>query len=99
VARGATYQGVGVNEQIDNAAFALKKGEVSQPVSTDTAVVVVQAKDRQEMVPAGLDAARESLREELTNARASTFFEAYMAKARAKMTIAYNDAAIQRVIQ
>ena len=46
----------------------------------------------------GLDAERENLREELTQQRAGAFFESYMAKARTKMKITYNEAAINTLL-
>jgi peptidyl-prolyl cis-trans isomerase D len=98
IARGSVIPTVGVNDRIDAAAFALKPGGVSAPIATDNAVVVVHVKERQEIVPAGLDADRETIRAELTSQRAGAFFEAYMAKARTKMTITYNDSVIQQLI-
>ena len=44
-------------------------------------------KERQDIVPAGLEADRESIRADLVNQQAGAFFEAYMAKARARMPI------------
>jgi hypothetical protein len=52
-------------------------------------------RERQDIAREGLDAERERLREELTQQRTGAFFEAYMAKARAKMQIEYNTATIQ----
>jgi peptidyl-prolyl cis-trans isomerase D len=97
--RGSALPTIGVNERVDELAFALKPGQISAPVATDTAVVVVQAKERQDIAQAGLDAERERLREELTAQRTGAFFEAYMAKARTKMKIEYNNAAIQSIVE
>lgn len=97
IARGSVFPVVGVSEAIDRAAFALKTGEVSQPVATEAAIVVVQLVARQDIVPATLDAERESVRADLANQRGGAFFEAYMTKARARMTIQYNDAAMRAV--
>lgn len=98
IARGAALPDIGVNEKVDQAAFALKTGDVSAPISTDTAMVVVQVKDKQDIVPTGLEADRENLRAELTQQRAGAFFESYMAKARTKMKITYNEAAISALL-
>jgi len=95
IARGSVLPIVGVNEAVDRAAFALQVGEVSQPISTDNAVVVVRVDERQDISPTTLDAERESIRTELADQRGGTFFEAYMAKAKARMNIQYNDAALR----
>ncbi|MCC7009286.1 MAG: peptidyl-prolyl cis-trans isomerase [Acidobacteria bacterium] len=95
IARGAVLPVVGVSDAVDRAAFALKPGEVSQPIATDEAVVVVQLVDRQDVSPTVLEAERESIRGELADQRGGAFFEAYMAKAKARMNIQYNDAALR----
>jgi peptidyl-prolyl cis-trans isomerase D len=99
ISRGSTLPTVGVNPQIDDLAFALTPGAVSAPVRTDNAVVVVQARERQDITPEGLDAERERLRDELTSMRTGAFFEAYMAKAREGMQVEYNAATIQALTQ
>ncbi len=47
---------------IDEAAFALKAGETSQPIATDTAVVVAHVRERQDIEPEALAAERDTLR-------------------------------------
>jgi hypothetical protein len=97
ITRGSVLPVIGVNDAVDRAAFALQVGEVSQPVSTDTAVVVVRLAERQDIVPATLEAERESIRGELADQRGGAFFDAYMTKAKSRMTIQYNDAALRAV--
>ncbi len=97
IARGSALPTVGVNQRIDDLAFAQKPGGVTAPVATDGAVVVAQVKERQDISKEGLAAEGERLREELTSARTGSFFEAYMAKARTKMQIEYNAATIQSI--
>jgi peptidyl-prolyl cis-trans isomerase D len=98
IARGGSIPGVGVSEKIDAIAFSLKPGEISEPIATDNAVVVVRAVERQEIVPAGLEADRETVRAELLQQRTGAFFNAYMTKARATMKIEYNEAAITSLV-
>jgi peptidyl-prolyl cis-trans isomerase D len=98
VARGAAYPDVGVSDAIDQAAFALKTGETSAPVTAASTVVVAHVQDRQDITPAALDAAKESLRTELTQQRQQEFFAAYMSKAMEKMKISYNEANIKTVL-
>jgi peptidyl-prolyl cis-trans isomerase D len=97
IARGSALPTVGVNQRLDELSFAQKPGGITAPVSTESAVVVAQVKERQDMTKEGLAAEGERLREELTSLRTRSFFEAYMAKARAKMQIEYNAATIQSI--
>jgi peptidyl-prolyl cis-trans isomerase D len=98
ITRGAALPEVGVSQKVDDAAFALKTGETSAPIDTDNAVVVVHVRDRQDILPQGLDNDRENLRNELTQQRANEFFSAYMAKAKQKMKIQYNEQTLNRLI-
>jgi peptidyl-prolyl cis-trans isomerase D len=98
VTRGSALPNIGVNDRLDTLAFALQPGGVTAPVATDTAVAVARVVDRQDITPEGLNAERERLREDLTSQRTSAFFEAYMAKARQRMQIEYNNATIQQLI-
>jgi len=55
-------------------------------------------KERQEIDAAAMTAAHDQLRAELLQQRRNTFFAAYMTKAKAKMTVTYNQAALQTII-
>ena len=98
VARGSALPDVGVSDKVDAAAFALKAGETSQPIATDTAVVVVHVRERQEITPEALAAERDTLRNELTDQRRAAFFSAYMAKAMENMDVTYNEAVIAQLL-
>ena len=91
IARGSALPDVGVSDRIDRAAFALNAGQTSEPIATDRAVVVVHVREKQDIVREGLDAQRESLRDQLTNERRMEFFSAYMMKAMETMDISYNE--------
>lgn len=91
IARGSALPEIGVSERIDQAAFALAAGQTSQPIATDTAVVVVHVREKQDIVPEGLASQREALRAQLTNERRMEFFSAYMMKAMENMEITYNE--------
>ena len=97
IARGSALPTVGVNQRMDDLAFAQKPGGVTAPVATDGAVAVAQVKERQDISKEGLAGEGERLRQELTSLRTGSFFEAYMAKARTKMQIEYNAATIQSI--
>lgn len=98
VTRGAAYPDVGTSEKVDEAVFALKVGDVSQPVATDVAVVVATLRERQDITPEALAGARDTLRAQMTAERRQTFFGAYMTKAMEKMEVSYNDATIAQVL-
>jgi parvulin-like peptidyl-prolyl isomerase len=87
-----------VSDKVDAAAFALKAGQTSQPIATDTAVVVVHVRERQEITPEALAAERDTLRTELTDQRRAAFFSAYMAKAMENMDVTYNEAVIAQLL-
>ncbi len=98
IARDSAYPEIGVNTGVDAVAFNLKVGETSAPIPTDTAIVVVHVKDKQAIDPAKMLADRETTRDQLLSQRRQEFFSAYMAKAREKMKVTFNEAAIRAVL-
>ena len=98
VARGAALPQVGMSAKVDEAAFALGEGEVSEPIETGSAVVVVRVADKQDIDPSALETARESLRTELADQQRSTFFNAYMQKAMEDMEIEYNQRTVAALL-
>ena len=54
ITRGSALPEVGVSQVVDDAVFALKAGETSGPIATDTAVVVARVKERTDVEPGGL---------------------------------------------
>jgi peptidyl-prolyl cis-trans isomerase D len=98
IGRGTALPDIGVSDAVDAAAFALGAGQTSQPIATETAVVVAHVAEKQDIVPEGLAAQREQLRAQLTNERRMEFFGAYMMKAMENMEISYNDATIMSLL-
>jgi len=98
ITRGTALPDVGVSPAIDDAVFALKAGETTAPIATESAVVVAQVKERQDVNPANLAADRESLRGQLLEERRGEFFAAYMNKAKQKLKIGFNEAAIRTIL-
>ena len=78
--------------------FTLKAGETSGPIPTDNAVVVARVKERQDLNPANMATERENVRAQLIQQRRGEFFAAYMAKAKAKLKIGFNENAIRTII-
>jgi peptidyl-prolyl cis-trans isomerase D len=98
VPRGSAYPQIGVNTAVDDAVFGLKTGETTAPISTDNAVVVAKVKERQDIDVSKASADKESLRSEMLQSARGTFFAAYMAKAKARMKITFNQNAINAVL-
>jgi peptidyl-prolyl cis-trans isomerase D len=98
ITRGSAFPDVGVSDALDTAAFALKTGGTSAPVATDSAVVVVHVRDRQDIDQSALAAERETLRTQMTEQRRQEFFSAYMASAIRKMDVRYNESAVKTLL-
>jgi peptidyl-prolyl cis-trans isomerase D len=98
ITRGTALPEVGVSDKVDQAVFALKAGETTAPIATDTAVVVARVKEKQDITPASFELERESVRNQLLQQHRGEFFGAYMTKAKDKMKIDYNQAAIATIL-
>jgi peptidyl-prolyl cis-trans isomerase D len=98
VARGSALPDIGQSDAVDAAAFALPPGAVSDPISTDNAIVIARVVERKDVTPAELTAARTNLRDELLNERKSRFYSAYMAKAKTRMKIRVDRETLRAVV-
>ena len=98
ITRGTALPDVGVSGVIDQAVFALNQGDVSAPITTETAVVVAHVVEKQTGTPEGLAAERDSLHDQLLQQRRQEFFAAYMTKAKTKMKIVINEATVKQLI-
>ena len=98
VTRGTPYPEVGVSSTLDGAVFSMKAGDTTGPIPTDNAVVVAHVKERQDLNPANMSTERENVRAQLIEQRRGEFFAAYMAKAKAKLKIGFNENAIRTII-
>jgi peptidyl-prolyl cis-trans isomerase D len=98
IARDAPIPDLGAAAAVEDAAFKLPVGGVSEPIATDNGTAVIKVLDKQEVTPEQLGAARDKFREEMLTDRRNRFFSAYMAKAKQKMKIDVNREALQRVV-
>jgi peptidyl-prolyl cis-trans isomerase D len=98
VARGAALPEVGVNAQVEKAAFTLAAGAVSDPIVTADGTTIVKLVERQAVKPDEMAASRESVRQDLLNERRSDFFTAYMTKARQRMKIELNREVLNSIL-
>jgi len=98
IARQSPLPNIGVSTKIDEAAFSLPVGGVSEPIATDTATVIVRVLERDDVTPEELRQGRETFREEFLNERRGRFFAAYLAKAKERMAIEINQPVITRMM-
>jgi peptidyl-prolyl cis-trans isomerase D len=98
IARGASLPEIGVNAAVEKAAFALGAGAVSDPVSAGDGTTIVKVIERQDVKPAEMVASRESVRQDLLDARRTDFFTAYMVKARGRMKIELNREVLNSIL-
>jgi peptidyl-prolyl cis-trans isomerase D len=99
VTRGTPYPEVGVNTAVDDAVFALAKGTTSGPIQTENAVVVARVADRTDVTPESLATGKPQTSSQLLQQRRQEFFSAYMTKAKQKMRITFNEAALQTLLK
>lgn len=98
ITRGTALPEVGINNAVDDAVFALKAGETSAPIATDNAVVVARVTERVDVSPAEMASGRDGVRAEILNQRRGQFFSAYMTKAKEKMDMQFNEAALRNIL-
>jgi parvulin-like peptidyl-prolyl isomerase len=98
VARGTAWPDVGISAALDEAVFSLPAGGVSKPVVTDAGTVVARLVEREDAKADQLATARESLRQELLAERRAKFFNAYMAKARTRLSITINPDVVRQIV-
>ncbi|HEY3383906.1 MAG TPA: peptidyl-prolyl cis-trans isomerase [Vicinamibacterales bacterium] len=98
VARDAPLPDLGVSQQVDDVAFSLPAGAVSDPIATDNAVAIVRVVEHREPTPSEFAAERDRMKGEMLNERRGRFFSAYMLKAKQRMKIDVNRENLQRVI-
>jgi peptidyl-prolyl cis-trans isomerase D len=98
IARDTAYPEVGVNGALDDAVFALPANAVSQPITTDTAIVVAHVIEKQDATAAGLATERDTLREQMLQDRRQQFFAAYMAKAQKTLTIRMHEEVVKTLM-
>ncbi|HYT73932.1 MAG TPA: peptidylprolyl isomerase [Vicinamibacterales bacterium] len=87
IARGAPIGDAGVSPALQEKAFSLPAGAVSDPIVTDNGAAIVKVLERQDVKPDEFAKQKDTLRTEMLNDRKQRFFSAYMAKARQGMKV------------
>ena len=87
---------LGVAPAVEDAAFKLAVGAVSDPIATDNGTAVIKVLEKKAVTPEEWTSSKDRFREELLTDRRNRFFSAYMAKAKQKMKIDVNKESLQR---
>jgi len=96
IAQDAPIPDLGAAPAVDDVAFKLPVGAVSDPIATDNGTAVIKVLEKKEVTPEEWTSAKDRFREELLTDRRNRFFAAYMAKAKKNMKIDVNAEALQR---
>jgi peptidyl-prolyl cis-trans isomerase D len=87
---------LGVAPAVEDAAFKLPVGAVSDPIATDNGTAVIKIVEKKSVTPEEWTSSKDRFREELLTDRRNRFFSAYMVKAKQKMKIEVNRESLQR---
>jgi peptidyl-prolyl cis-trans isomerase D len=98
IARDSAYPDIGVSPEVDQVAFRLTVGEVSDPIPAASSTAIIRLVERKDPTPAEFAADRERLRTELLADRQNQFFSAYMMKAKQRMDIQINRENLQKIV-
>lgn len=97
LARGAAIPEVGPSPAVDQVAFALPAGSVSDPIVTPNGAVVLRVTKRTDVTADDLAKNREAVRRELASQKRAQFFASYMTKAKQGMGITVDQTVLQRL--
>ena len=90
---------LGVAPAVEDAAFKLAVGAVSDPIATDNGTAVIKVIEKKTVTPEEWTSSKDRFREELLTDRRNRFFSAYMVKAKQKMKIEVNRESLQRAVE
>jgi len=98
ITRDSPIPDLGSAPAVEDAAFKLPVGAVSDAIATDNGSAVIKVLEKKETTPEEWNAAKDKFREDLLTDRRNRFFTAYMAKAKQRMKIEVNRETLQRAI-
>jgi peptidyl-prolyl cis-trans isomerase D len=98
ITRDSPIPDLGVAPAVEDAAFGLPVGEVSDPIATDNGTAVIKVVEKKEVTPDEWKTAKDRFREDLLTDRRNRFFGSYMVKAKQRMKIEVNRETLQRTI-
>jgi peptidyl-prolyl cis-trans isomerase D len=97
ITRGSAIPDLGISDLIDNAAFALPQGGVSDAITTPQGTAIVRVAEKTTVTDAEIEGGKEQLRDEMVNQRRDRFFGAYMQKAKQGLTITTREEVLARI--
>jgi peptidyl-prolyl cis-trans isomerase D len=98
IARGSAIPDLGISDAVDNAAFGLPQGGVSDAITTPTGTAIVRVAEKVSVTDAEVEAGKDQMRDELVNMRRDKFFGAYMQKAKLGLKITTREDTLARVV-
>lgn len=98
IARGSAIPDLGISEAVDEAAFALPQGGISDAISTPTGTAVIRVVEKVGVTDTEVESGKDALRDELVNTRRDKFFGAYMQKAKGGLKIDIRQDTLARVV-
>jgi len=98
IAKDAPIPDLGAAAAVEDAAFKLPVGGVSEAIATDNGTAVIKVLEKKEVTPQEWTSAKDRFRDELLADRRNRFFSAYMQKAKQKMKIEVNRESLQRAV-
>jgi peptidyl-prolyl cis-trans isomerase D len=98
IARDAPIPDLGVAPAVEDAAFRMPVGAVSDPIVVANGAAVIKVVAKQEVTPEDLALAKDKFRDELLADRRNRFFGAYMMKAKQRMKIEVNRETLQKAV-
>ena len=96
IAKDTPIPDLGAAPAVEDAAFKLAVGAVSDPIPTDNGTAVIKVLEKKEVTPEEWATSKDRFRDELLSERRNRFFSAYMVKAKQKMKIEVNRESLQR---
>ncbi len=98
IARDSPIPDLGVAPAIEDKAFSLPVGAVSEPIATDNGTAVIKVLEKKEVTPEEWKNSKDTFREQLLTDRRNRFFASYMGKAKQKMKIEVNRDTLQKAV-
>jgi peptidyl-prolyl cis-trans isomerase D len=98
ITRDSPIPDLGTAAAVEDAAFKLPVGAVSDAIATDNGTAVIKVLEKKETTPDEWKTAKDRFREEFLNDRRNRFFSAYMVKAKQRMKIDVNRETLQRAV-
>jgi peptidyl-prolyl cis-trans isomerase D len=98
IARDQPIPDLGVAPAVEEKAFAMGVGAVSDPIATDNGTAVFKVLEKKEVTPDEWKSAKDTFRDQLLTDRRNRFFASYMVKAKQKMKIEVNRDTLQKAI-